>query len=268
MERGELDELKKRLDTSERRRAFLQRVVNRGSVEEDTILWSLADLMTLLLIFFILFYSHNMNNVMPGNGQGGGVSQTPVAMPSPVQDTPMTSEMVDYKDDELDPAVVKARVEEEPRDESLEQLRRKVLETVGEENQNDFSMRWDDKKLVMVLGERITFDIGEAELLSDFQPTLERISGFIASQKGYRVVVSGHTDNMPINTYRFPSNWELSAIRAANVAKFLVDKGVNPFRVSIEGYSMYRPIHENDTPYNRRSNRRVEIALVKDQTNG
>ena len=266
MARGDLDDFKRRLDVSERKRAFLQRVVNRRGADDDSTLWTLADLMTLLLIFFILFYSNNMNKVIQGLGEGGGVSQTPIAKPSPVQDTPMTSKVVDYEDDELDPAIVKAR--EEERDESLEALRQKVMETVPEENKNDFSMRWDDKKLIMVLGERVTFDVGEAELLSDFQPVLQRISGFIASQKGYRVVVSGHTDNVPINTYLFPSNWELSAARAVNVAKFLIAHGMNPFRVSIEGYSMYRPIQENDTPYNRRINRRVEIALVKDQGNG
>jgi chemotaxis protein MotB len=78
-------------------------------------------------------------------------------------------------------------------------------------------------------------------------------------------VVSGHTDNTPINTEQYPSNLELSSARAINVAKFLIDNGVSPHRVSIQGFSEYRPLFENTSHKNRQANRRVEIALIKEQ---
>ena len=116
-----------------------------------------------------------------------------------------------------------------------------------------------------VLGERITFNVGEPELLRDFQPTLRRVAGFIASKEGYQIVVSGHTDNTPINTARFPSNWELSAARAVNVARFLIDNGVDPRQLSIQGFSEYRPLYENSSLENKQANRRVEITLIREQ---
>jgi len=78
-------------------------------------------------------------------------------------------------------------------------------------------------------------------------------------------VVSGHTDNTPIHTEKFPSNMELSAARAINVATALIDNGVSRKRVSIQGFSEYRPLFDNMTPEHRQANRRVEISLINDQ---
>lgn len=153
----------------------------------------------------------------------------------------------------------------ENRDEAVEELKREVFSTLEEGERRDFSVRWDQTRLVLVLGERITFRVGEAELLVDFRPALSRIAQFIAHKEGYDVVVLGHTDNTPIHNAQFPSNWELSAARAVDVAKFLLENGVRPERVSIQGYSEYRPLYANTTPENRQANRRVEIMLIKEQ---
>ena len=139
-----------------------------------------------------------------------------------------------------------------------------MIQTVRSKDKKAFAVRWDQKRLVLVLGEKIAFNMGDANLLPDFQPTLKRIAGFISSQKGYRVAVAGHTDDVPIKTERFPTNWELSAIRAVNVAKFLIGHGISPQRVSIEGYSAYRPLRANRNAQSRQANRRVEITLIKD----
>jgi chemotaxis protein MotB len=82
--------------------------------------------------------------------------------------------------------------------------------------------------------------------------------------RDYRIIVSGHTDDIAIHTPRFPSNWELSAARAASVAKFLVSRGVAPQRLIIQGKSKFHPLVANTSDNNRRTNRRVEISLVKD----
>ena len=276
MARTEGEELKKRLEFSERRRAFLQKRLSKGSIEEDSTLWSFVDLMTLLLILFILFYSHAVTHKASTNNLSSPQPQTSVAQSLQIQKTPVTSEPLAYN--QYEPKQDASKTEEEDQDgslteegnqdESLEQLQQQVLQTVSKKVKNDFSIRWNQKRLVLVLGERIAFNVGEANLLPDFQPTLKRIAGFISSQEGYKVAVAGHTDDVPINTTRFPSNWELSAIRAVNVAKFMILNGLNPHRVSIQGYSAYRPLHANTTSHNKHANRRVEITLIKESENG
>ncbi|MBD3169325.1 MAG: OmpA family protein, partial [candidate division Zixibacteria bacterium] len=76
--------------------------------------------------------------------------------------------------------------------------------------------------------------------------------------------IEGHTDNIPINTPEFPSNWELSTARATTVLRFLVEScGINPDKVSALGYGEHRPIGPNDTIENRRKNRRTDIVVLR-----
>ena len=265
MAEKEWEDLKKRLEFSERRRAFLQKRLSKGSIEEDSTLWSFVDLMTLLLILFILFYSHALSRKASTAEPPSPQPQTVAAQAPPTDNSTIKPEPTVNNQIESQEAV--SETEAQDPDPSLEHLQQQVLQTVPMEVKDDFSIRWSQKRLVMVLGEKIAFNVGEASLLPDFQPTLKRISGFISTQKGYNVSVAGHTDDAPINTAQFPSNWELSAIRAVNVAKFMIASGVNPHRVSIEGYSAYRPLHSNTTPDFKRANRRVEITLVKEPEN-
>jgi chemotaxis protein MotB len=259
---------------------ILQKRLSRGSIEEDSTMWSFVDLMTLLLILFILFYSH----AVAQKKSAGEVATTQVRIAAAesceIHKTSMAAEpAVSYPDspkpdpvkpDQPKPDPVKLEElkngQENP-DEALQQFKQEVLQAVPGDVKKDFSIRWNQKRLVLVLGERIAFNVGEANILPDFQPALKRIAEFISSQKGYNVTVAGHTDDTPINTAKFPSNWELSAIRAVNVAKFMISNGVHPQRISTEGYSSYRPVNPNTTAENRHTNRRVEITLIKAQEN-
>ena len=265
MEKLEGEELKKRLEFSEHKRVLLQKRLSKGSIEEDSTLWSFVDLMTLLLILFILFYSHAMTHKGSAKYMTSTQPQIPEAQSYEVHKTSTATEPVAYDPDQPEPDVIET--EEEDPDEALAQFEQQVLQTVSEKVKNDFSIQWDQKRLVLVLGERIAFNVGEADLLPDFQPTLKQIAEFISSQKDYNVTVAGHTDDTPINTAQFPSNWELSAIRAVNVAKFMISSGVDPHQISTEGYSAYRPEQPNTTDDNRHANRRVEITLIKTQEN-
>ena len=265
MERPQGEDFKARLEISEHKRVLLQKRLSRGSIEEDSTLWSFVDLMTLLLILFILFYSHAMTHKGSAKNEASTKTQTVAAQSIEVHETSMVNEPVAYEPHQPKPDEIKA-VEENP-DEALEQFEQQVLQTVSEKVKKDFSIRWNQKRLVLVLGERIAFNVGEANILPYFQPALKRIAEYISSQKGYNVTVAGHTDDTPINTAQFPSNWELSAIRAVNVAKFMISNGLNPQRISTEGYSSYRPVNPNTTPENRHTNRRVEITLIKAQEN-
>jgi chemotaxis protein MotB len=266
MARPEWEDLKKRLEFSEHKRALLQNRLSKGGIEEDATLWSFVDLMTLLLILFILFYSHAVTHKGSAKNISNMQPQTHVAQSFQVHKTSTASESVASDQDQ--PKRDISKTEAENQDESLEQLEQQVLQTVSEKVKNDFSIHWNQKRLVLVLGERVAFNVGNADLLPDFRPTLKRIAEFISLQKGYNVAVAGHTDDAPINTIQFPTNWELSAIRAVNVAKFMILHGVNPHRIAIEGYSAYRPLHPNTTSQNKHANRRVEITLIKERENG
>jgi len=115
-----------------------------------------------------------------------------------------------------------------------------------------------------VLGERITFNAGEANLLVGARDAFKRVARLITGIDGCRVVVTGHTDNRPIHTPTYPSNWELSAARAASVAKALMKNGVTAGQLVIQGQSQFKPLVSNTTEENRRTNRRVEISLTTD----
>ena len=288
--RLDTEELKKRLDFSERKRTLLKRMLSRARVAEDTFLVTMADLMTLLLIFFILFYSRGLDSKL--------VSAPTAHVTKPIlkieksstwTELPMAAdphraaaaEAIKEKEHakELQPAVsadslasVHSRnIPNAPDSEhsnvataSLQRLEQEVLASLNSMDKHNFSVQIDRSRLILTLGERITFNVGEAELLESFKPTLTRIAGLIAAERDYRVVVAGHTDDTPINTDRFPSNWELSAARAVNVVKFLAMHEVNPRRMSITGYAEYQPLYENTGAENKQRNRRVEISLIRE----
>ena len=128
-----------------------------------------------------------------------------------------------------------------------------------------FAVQWDTQRLRIVLGEKITFSPGKAELLEAFHPFLKKVAAFVSSQQNLEIMVSGHTDDTPIHTAKYPSNWELSVIRAVNVTHFLAENGVDPARLTVEGYSEYRPVKKNTTADNKKANRRVEISLLRPQ---
>lgn len=274
------EELTKRLELSERKRIQLQKRLSQEAVDDDLPLWSMVDLMTLLLIFFILMYSLNIKEMSsPSKDSPKAIPNVQEITPSsfpPVQDMkslvetspsfPLPQDMESL--DEPYPAQKHPAAfsnKNDNLDTTLEQLRQDVLSAVGEDEKGVFSVRSDQHRLVLVVGERITFRVGEAKLLAAYYPIFKRISNFISSKPNYQVVVSGHTDNTPISTPRFLSNLELSAARAINVAKFLIESGVSPQRVSAQGFSQYRPLFENTTRENRQANRRVEIEMIKEQ---
>lgn len=117
--------------------------------------------------------------------------------------------------------------------------------------------------LVRIPG-RLLFDTGKDELKPAMKPTLERMADMLKRRLEVELRVDGHTDNVPINTLRFKSNWELSAGRALAVVHFMIDEcGVDPERVSGAAFGQSRPIAPNDTPDHRELNRRVEFRFVQ-----
>ena len=128
-------------------------------------------------------------------------------------------------------------------------------------------MSYDPKRGMVKLSSDLTFGLGSAQVNSSAKQTLARLASVLnsAQAKQYDVRVAGYTDNVPIKNPRtkakFPNNWYLSAGRAIAVEKVLQDAGIDPHRMGVSGYSMYRPVVPNGA-HGARQNRRVEIFLV------
>jgi chemotaxis protein MotB len=117
-------------------------------------------------------------------------------------------------------------------------------------------------RMVINLPQDILFASGSADLGTEGQGTLREVAGVLADFTDRRFQVEGHTDDRPISTSQFPSNWELSAARALSVVKLLVAQGVPPENLSGAGYGEYQPVATNETPEGRRLNRRIEIVML------
>ncbi len=116
-------------------------------------------------------------------------------------------------------------------------------------------------KMVIELPEAVLFASGSAKLKPEGIRVLAELGPVLASIKGRQFQVGGHTDDKPIRTKRFPSNWELSGARAIDVTKLLIEYGVPGTRVSAAAYADTQPVADNETPEGRALNRRIEIAL-------
>jgi chemotaxis protein MotB len=115
--------------------------------------------------------------------------------------------------------------------------------------------------LVIHLPEFLFFATGEAQIRPEAELLLDRLAGILRKISN-QVVVEGHTDNRPINTPRFPSNWELSVHRATNLLRYLVEKDhLDPARFAAAGYGEYAPLASNDDETGRHLNRRVDIVI-------
>jgi chemotaxis protein MotB len=121
-------------------------------------------------------------------------------------------------------------------------------------------------KLSVNLVDAILFDSGKAEVKKDGLAVLRKVVGILKDLKDKAIRIEGYTDNVPIAgslAKRFPSNWELSAARAINVARYLQEQGIDPAQLSAVAHGEWSPVAENATPEGRAKNRRIEINLVE-----
>ncbi|MCW9024624.1 MAG: OmpA family protein [Gammaproteobacteria bacterium] len=122
----------------------------------------------------------------------------------------------------------------------------------------------DDQSVKVSVQGPMFFELGKADLRPAVQQFLDKLTTIIR-QTPYQIQVIGHTDDHPINTELFPSNWELSAVRASRVARYLIQKGnIDPTRFTIMGRSKYQPAIPNADEQKRALNRRVEIIITRE----
>ena len=121
-----------------------------------------------------------------------------------------------------------------------------------------------DGRMVVQLATDVLFASGSARLSQDGKQAITEVAQVLASVGDKKFQVEGHTDNVPIHTAAYPSNWELAAARAITVVKSMVGAGMPPERLSAASFAQYEPAQANDTPEGRAANRRIEIVLLPD----
>lgn len=122
-----------------------------------------------------------------------------------------------------------------------------------------------DRAVRIVLPSDLLFEAGKAELKERAVDSLREVADIVRLTP-YLINVVGHTDSAPIHSDRFPTNWELSALRACRVARFLIEQaGIPGNRIFVSGHSFYQPVAANSTESGRSANRRVEIVILKDR---
>jgi len=123
------------------------------------------------------------------------------------------------------------------------------------------NVKIDKEGIKVIFRSPVLFDLGKAELKPETISVLSAVAKVIKDMPN-EVVVEGHTDDRPIISGEFRSNWELSTARAFSVVRYFIEQGVDPKRLSAIGYGEYRPLYPNDTEEHRAFNRRIEIDIV------
>lgn len=208
-----------------------------------------ADTITLLLTFFILLYSFSTID-------NEKLKEIASSLKGKISGTPMVVEPIEDEVEILEPGVGSKN----PYDILVE----KVTNIIEENGLSEvITIREEDAGVILQLGNSILFDSSKAILKSESFEALNVISSIIP-QIDNEIMVQGHTDNRPINSYVYPSNWELSTARAVAVVKYFInEKGLDPTRFSATGYGENRPLVENTSSANMDINRRVDILIVQ-----
>ena len=149
--------------------------------------------------------------------------------------------------------------------ETREHARRMRIALQKEIDKGSVTIETEGMKVIVRIMENASFESGYADVREEFLPALEKIAGLIDNESG-EITISGHTDNVPIANDRFRSNWDLSTSRAVSVAhEFMKLSPLDPKRITVTGHADTRPAAPNDTDENRARNRRVDISIVRGQ---
>lgn len=238
-------------------------------LSQDRWLVSYADFITLLFAFFVVLYSASKADqkkqvqvaesihtafrslgIFPdAERRSNGANKATDATDKPV--IPMNIVM---GEDVLAPAKVK---------EDLEKIRRKLQQTLSNQiAQHTVSIQMGRDGLVISLRAAGFFNSGSATPRPETMAALRQVAASL-SQTPYDLRIEGHTDNIPIHTGEFDSNWELSTARATRMARlFLELKAMPPDRLSAAGYAEFHPVASNDTPDGRAQNRRIDLVIL------
>jgi chemotaxis protein MotB len=247
---------------------------SEDEINHDRWLVSYADFITLLFAFFVVMYSIAQVNNAKYDTLAEALEE--VFAPKSNPDSPSTDQPVPQSDTvtEVQPIKLDNPTDEEKKkrqrlsDEILHE--RRVLAKASENlhavlepyiNDDLVSVKTNDFWLELEMKSDLLFLSGEAELSKKALPVLRKIAEVLGRMPNM-INVEGHTDNVPIDTVEFPSNWDLSAARATSVVRELIKDYLNPKRLAVVGYGEFHPVADNSTEEGRFKNRRVVLVVM------
>jgi len=251
-----------------------------------------ADLMSLLMCFFILLLSFATMDANKFKKMAESLEMAfGVQREVPAYEVPLGTSIIaqNFSPGKVDPTILdEVRQQIASSSESLEitiiekeQIREEIIESLknmreaeAEEisealkediNKGLLSVEVEGLKVIIRINEKGAFDAGSSILKTKFEPVMLRITKAALGATG-NIRVTGHTDNIPISTDWFRSNWELSAVRAVSVGEFMLrDPNSEPTRFVMQGYADTQPLVENNSEEHRSMNRRVDIVIAQDE---
>jgi chemotaxis protein MotB len=211
------------------------------SGDKDRYLITYSDLITLLLGLFIILYAvSNIDN--------GKYKNVVAAMGSY------------FGNESIVPKMSESKVLTSPKEKISEELNKLIVEN---NYSNSIQLEETERGVTIHILDDILFPPGKADINESSKLVLKKIAKVLSTIPN-DIRIEGHTDNMPIYTERYPSNWHLSVDRALTTAYYLIkQENISPDKVSIVGFSEYRPIASNSTPESRAKNRRVDLVILK-----
>ena len=221
---------------------------------------SYADMITLLMATFVMMLAVSSADTNKFAQQAEEMRRafTFFPIPAPEPDEPPTRPAIQVIDKDTEAAVAMRLW----RSGTVQQVQQALANEIAA---RDFTVVEADYEVIIRLPDNSGFLSGSAELSDRILPALDRLAGVLARVDG-QIVVSGHTDNIPISNPLFRSNWALSAARSVAVVDYLIrNGGLSPARLTAQGFAESRPLAGNDTPEGRAQNRRVDISLTKPQ---
>ncbi|MDE3225684.1 MAG: OmpA family protein [Nitrospirota bacterium] len=225
---------------------------------------SYADFITLLFAFFVVMYSVSSVN----EGKYRAVSESIQAALRPIAVPPVSPNRIDVGDYKSSLVPVAG-----PKTAFVRKLEMAISKLQGPGHPITLKpapgLQSMEKAVLVTISDSTLFESGRADIRPEALPFLEGLAEVLAHAEGgvtvKQVKVEGHTDNVPIQTAQFPSNWELSSVRAVMVVRVLTELyHVRPELFVATGFGEYKPVADNLTPENRAKNRRVELAVYTD----
>jgi chemotaxis protein MotB len=224
---------------------------NQGRAGHDRWLVSYADLVTLLLALFTTLYAASTLDARKLDPIATSLRTAFDARPLQASGTRRGT-----------PAIVPP-IELVSRIEQFDGLKTRLARDLDDAVRSQrLEITTDGRGLVISLPEQATFPVGAADISADAQALIARVAATIAPLPNL-IRVEGHTDDVPIRTARFASNWELSTARASAVVAYMIEhEHIDPARLSAAGYGEYHPKVPNSSPQNRARNRRIDLVVL------
>ena len=225
--------------------------------EKGAPMWvvTFGDLMSLLLCFFVLLLSFSNMDAQKYKEMAGSMAKAfGVQRKTKAFQIPKGQKIIARDFD-------KAHIAKREKEEFGKEVEKAIVEAkLGDIKDLIQVVVTENEVVIRMMGET-TFDSGKAEIRPQMAPLLKRIAAALQTTKG-TIIISGHTDNVPVSGGRFLSNLELSAARATKVAEALLEQGnIDPRRLSVAGFGEHHPVESNDSTTGKEKNRRVEIIL-------